>query len=165
MPWMKFKKAFRGLGKLFGKGGRKKLSPEQAEKLKGMNISQKMLAGPLAIAKAKSPAKASMGDIAGVIGKAATGKLAGSLKTKEKDDEDEKKKRIGAGIKAMRRISPFKKGGSVSKKPMAAKKPAAKKTVSKGRGMGAATRGGGACAPRKMMGGGYAKKMAKGGMC
>lgn len=69
---------------------------------------------------------------------------------KKKEDEEEKTPSLA---------KPFKKGGAVAKKPMA------KKTSSKGRGMGAATRGGGACAPRKMMGGGYAKKMNKGGMC
>lgn len=69
---------------------------------------------------------------------------------KKKEDEEE------ANKKARPLTGAFKKGGPVSKKPMAAKKPATKKTVSKGRGMGAATRGGGACAPRKM---------AKGGMC
>jgi len=77
--------------------------------------------------------------LGGFIGKA-MGAAARRAKMKGEGEED--------------KPQAFKKGGS-----------AKKKTSSKGRGMGAATKGGGACAPCKMMGGGYAKKMNKGGMC
>ena len=69
---------------------------------------------------------------------------------KEEEEEGKKKKVVPLTGALDPKMFGFKKGGSVSKKP------AAKKTVSRGRGMGAATRGGGACAPRKMN---------KGGMC
>lgn len=160
---------FKFIKKLFGRG-KKRLSPEQVKNIKSGDVDKKMMAGPIAIKKGfaknigegvkkaaakldkTTPIKKSpFGAIGSAVARAASGKM--------KEEDDEKKKKRAVPLGGALNPSGFKKGGSVSKKP------AAKKTVSKGRGMGAATKGGGACAPRKMMGGGYAKKMAKGGMC
>ena len=108
------------------------------------------LAGSLKSAAKSSPTETTKtsGGMGNAV-KAAVSGATGLLGAKK--SEDDKKKAIFDAIRR-KKVFRFKDGGSASKKATT------KKTVSKGRGMGAATRGGGACARSP-------RKMAKGGMC